>query len=277
MKYAVVLVAACLVLTMGARVAPPSWACAMSDQAKMTASSLRAPVMDFHAVNSTANATAQQVLAVDAASLAALQAQQPGDVLVAFYAPWCGHCKTFVLYDNHGNPDNAPIENLNRELIAANGPKVVKYDTQAHPVPTGYQVEYIPTVVLTKKNGQKLYYKEEPNDIQALKAWALANQTPVAPAQPVALMKAGSKVQSCIDLQKEDLQHRMHVQNKLADLCETMCKEVGAYPKCSACPSFVAPDATPGVMTWNELLPHMDNLAAWGKDQLKGWKKQASK
>merc|ERR1719191_1747838 len=29
-------------------------------------------------------------------------------------------------------------------------------------------------------------------------------------------------------------------------------------------------------MTWEELLTHMDNLVDWGRDSLKGWKKQAS-
>eukprot|EP00747_Dinoflagellata_sp_TGD_P152362 gnl/TRDRNA2_/TRDRNA2_177294_c3_seq12.p1 gnl/TRDRNA2_/TRDRNA2_177294_c3~~gnl/TRDRNA2_/TRDRNA2_177294_c3_seq12.p1 ORF type:complete len:201 (-),score=63.83 gnl/TRDRNA2_/TRDRNA2_177294_c3_seq12:76-597(-) len=72
-----------------------------------------------------------------------------------------------------------------------------------------------------------------------------------------------------------DLKNRVRVQNKLAGLCEDMCKEVGAYPKCAACPSFVPPDPTPGVMTWDELLTHMDNLADWGQDQLKAWGKQA--
>merc|ERR1712216_68698 len=52
--------------------------------------------------------------------------------------------------------------------------------------------------------------------------------------------------------------------------CEDMCKEVGAYPKCT-CPGFVAPDATPGVMTWDELLEHMDNLSEWGHGELKSW------
>merc|ERR1719449_121449 len=55
-----------------------------------------------------------------------------------------------------------------------------------------------------------------------------------------------------------------------------MCKEVGAYPKCAQCPKFVQPDATPGVMTWPELLEHMDNLVAWGQDSIKDWHKQAS-
>jgi len=51
------------------------------------------------------------------------------------------------------------------------------------------------------------------------------------------------------------------MQNKLASICEDMCKELGAYPMCAGCPNFVAPDSTPGVMTWEELLEHMDNLS----------------
>jgi hypothetical protein len=66
----------------------------------------------------------------------------------------------------------------------------------------------------------------------------------------------------------EDVQHRMQLQNKLAGFCEDMCKEVGSFPKCQ-CPGFVAPDSTPGVMTWPELLEHMDNLGEWGNGQLK--------
>merc|ERR1719172_593676 len=74
----------------------------------------------------------------------------------------------------------------------------------------------------------------------------------------------------------EDLKRRMQLQNKLAGACEDMCKEVGAYPACSGCPSFVPPDPTPGVMTWEELLEHMDNLSEWGHGMIKGWVKQAS-
>merc|ERR1719213_453892 len=73
----------------------------------------------------------------------------------------------------------------------------------------------------------------------------------------------------------EDLTHRMQVQNKFAGVCVDMCKEVGAYPKCT-CPDFVAPDSTPGVMTWPELLEHIDNLSEWGHGELKAWPKQAS-
>merc|ERR1719238_2250566 len=73
-----------------------------------------------------------------------------------------------------------------------------------------------------------------------------------------------------------DLKRRAQFQNKLASLCEEMCKELGAYPKCPQCEGFVPPDPTPGVMTWEELLEHMDNLVDWGHDQLKAWAKQAS-
>jgi len=92
----------------------------------------------------------------------------------------------------------------------------------------------------------------------------------------IALLAAQSasaiKVQSCI---KADLAHRAALQNKLAGVCVDMCKEVGAFPKCT-CPDFVAPDSTPGVMTWPELLEHMDNLSEWGHGQMKAWRQQAS-
>ncbi len=37
----------------------------------------------------------------------------------------------------------------------------------------------------------------------------------------------------------------------------------------NGCVSSVPPDPTPGVMTWEELLEHMDNLVDWGHDELK--------
>merc|ERR1719199_1501202 len=74
----------------------------------------------------------------------------------------------------------------------------------------------------------------------------------------------------------EDLQHRMQLQNKLAGMCEDMCKEVGSYPACPGCPNFVPPDPTPGVMTWDELLTHMDNLSEWGRGMIKSWLKDAN-
>merc|ERR1719337_109611 len=82
-----------------------------------------------------------------------------------------------------------------------------------------------------------------------------------------------SDEKACVDM---DLKHRSQFQSKLAGMCEDMCKEVGAYPNCAQCAGFIPPDPTPGVMTWEELLEHMDNLVDWGHDQLKAWAKQAS-
>merc|ERR1719487_1399135 len=94
-------------------------------------------------------------------------------------------------------------------------------------------------------------------------------------------IKAWTKQASALQMQgasclENDQKRRAQVQNKLASVCEDMCKEVGAYPKCSQCPAFVAPDATPGVMTWEELLTHMDKLSEWGHGEIKAWTKQAS-
>jgi hypothetical protein len=90
--------------------------------------------------------------------------------------------------------------------------------------------------------------------------------------QQASQLQVAHKEEACLDA---DLKQRVQVQNKIAGVCVDMCKEVGAFPKCT-CPNFVAPDSTPGVMTWPELLEHMDNLSEWGHSQLKGWGQQAS-
>merc|ERR1719247_2499583 len=81
------------------------------------------------------------------------------------------------------------------------------------------------------------------------------------------LQKSVVSEQACV---AQDMKVRAALQNKLAGVCVDMCKEVGAYPKCT-CPDFVQPDSTPGVMTWPDLLEHMDNLSEWGHGELKAW------
>jgi len=64
----------------------------------------------------------------------------------------------------------------------------------------------------------------------------------------------------------EDLAARAVVQNQLAGICESMCKDVGSYPKCE-CPNYTdTTDKTPGHMTWDELLKYMSDLVSWGKE-----------
>merc|ERR1719478_1577657 len=50
--------------------------------------------------------------------------------------------------------------------------------------------------------------------------------------------------------------------------CEDMCKTVKVYPKCT-CPGFEPPDATPGVMTWDELYAYFGQLKESGREMLK--------
>jgi len=103
-----------------------------------------------------------------------------------------------------------------------------------------------------------------------LSAWG-HDEIKVWRKQAGALIQANTSQMSC---EQQDLRHRATVQNKMAGICEDMCKEVGAYPKCT-CPGFTPPDATPGVLTWDELLEHMDNLVDWSADTIKGWHSQA--
>jgi len=105
-----------------------------------------------------------------------------------------------------------------------------------------------------------------------LKAWRQQASALQKSKHSVVSAKSAQSTEACA---MEDLKRRAQVQNKLADACEDMCKNVGSYPNCN-CPNFVQPDATPGVMTWDELLEHMDNLSSWGADELKAWRQQAS-
>merc|ERR1719497_60445 len=68
----------------------------------------------------------------------------------------------------------------------------------------------------------------------------------------------------------EDSAARAMMQNKLAGVCEEMCKDVGSYPKCE-CPGYVdTTDKTPNQLTGDELLTYMSDLVAWGKETAKG-------
>merc|ERR1719453_1450891 len=56
------------------------------------------------------------------------------------------------------------------------------------------------------------------------------------------------------------------------EACVEMCKQLGAYPKCD-CPKFEPPDATPGVVTWDELYATFDQLKDSGREMLKKYNK----
>jgi len=71
------------------------------------------------------------------------------------------------------------------------------------------------------------------------------------------------------------LQSAQKLQKRVKDACEDMCKATGAYPACN-CPNFEPPDATPGVVTWDELYGIFDSLKDEGREMLKKYTKISS-
>jgi protein disulfide isomerase family A protein 3 len=70
-----------------------------------------------------------------------LVADSKKDVLIEFYAPWCGHCKKLTpIYDELG------------QKMAGEEVEIVKMDATANDVPPGYDVRGFPTLFWLPKN-----------------------------------------------------------------------------------------------------------------------------
>mmetsp|Transcript_50980 Transcript_50980/g.116052 ORF Transcript_50980/g.116052 Transcript_50980/m.116052 type:complete len:212 (+) Transcript_50980:74-709(+) len=113
---------------------------------------------------------------VNGTQLSEMTTKAEKDTLVVFFAPWCPHCQQYVLHDKNGDPTKAPLDVFRGELEADGSLKhldVVSYDTAAHgrEIPSGFNVQYIPTVYMAAKDGRKTPYQGNPGDKDKMRAF----------------------------------------------------------------------------------------------------------
>eukprot|EP00451_Oxyrrhis_marina_P004921 CAMPEP_0204303752 /NCGR_PEP_ID=MMETSP0468-20130131/84064_1 /ASSEMBLY_ACC=CAM_ASM_000383 /TAXON_ID=2969 /ORGANISM="Oxyrrhis marina" /LENGTH=243 /DNA_ID=CAMNT_0051283071 /DNA_START=75 /DNA_END=807 /DNA_ORIENTATION=+ len=145
---------------------------------------------------------------INGTQLSEMTTKAEKDTLVVFFAPWCPHCQQYVLHDKNGDPTKAPLDVFRGELEADGSLKhldvvsydtaamvakapldvfrgeleadgslkhldVVSYDTAAHgrEIPSGFNVQYIPTVYMAAKDGRKTPYQGNPGDKDKMRAF----------------------------------------------------------------------------------------------------------
>jgi thiol-disulfide isomerase/thioredoxin len=118
----------------------------------------------------TVDITKPGIEAVNSTQWSELRNANKHDMLIAFYAPWCPHCKAFIM------GDNAPIKALGEGLEQAGGPYVVTFDMIADEAPL--TIDAVPTVFLFRTDGQAIEFEGDVHDIDSLMAFGLDNQTP---------------------------------------------------------------------------------------------------
>jgi len=88
------------------------------------------------------------------------------DVLVKYYAPWCGHCKTLApVWDDLGSH----VESIDDLVIA-------KFDATANEV-AGVSIRGYPTLKFFPKDNKQGFDFEGDRDIQAIQGWLMENSS----------------------------------------------------------------------------------------------------
>jgi len=137
--------------------------------------------LEFQAADTALMEAGEALLETPAADTAMLSKAVAGefgkDTLVAFYAPWCPHCKTFVLHDEAGNPKNAPLENLRKDMakdqnlkdVAVYRADVTKLGENGIPAPL--VVQGIPTMYFINAQGAATQFQGNAHDLPSVKAF----------------------------------------------------------------------------------------------------------
>lgn len=128
------------------------------------------PVVEPKIKDPTVDVTKPGVEAVNSTTWSELRHANKFDFIIAFYAPWCPHCKAFV------TNKNSPLKALSESLEKVDGPKVVQFDMIKDTAPL--VIDAVPTVYLFKTNGEATEFKGDGHDMSALMSFAL--QKPAA-------------------------------------------------------------------------------------------------